>query len=55
MLLGLPWWSSDEDFVLPTAGGMGSVPIWGMKTPHVAWNGQEKKKKALLQQAGKEE
>lgn len=26
------------------AGGTGSIPAWGTKTPHAAWNGQKKQK-----------
>ena len=27
-----------------TAGGMGSIPGWETKTPHVVWHGQNKNK-----------
>ena len=32
-VLGLPWWSSDEDF-FSNAGGAGSIPDQGAKISH---------------------
>ena len=43
MLLGLPWWSSNEDFVLPLQGARVQSLV-GEWRPHV-WSGIARKKK----------
>ena len=31
--LGIPWWSSGQDSMLPGSGSLGSVPDWGTRIP----------------------
>ena len=42
--LGFQWLG----LCVSTAGGMGSIPGWGMKIPQTMWHGQKKKKKRTL-------
>lgn len=43
--LGIPWWASGQDFMLPGSRGLGSVPDWRTKIHKPC--GEAKKKKDL--------
>ena len=34
--LGIPWWASGQDFMLPGSRGLGSVPDWRTKIPRTS-------------------